>query len=355
MFFVTDEQLQTILTDYGFDVLIQSHCEIQTYDYEDKTFGRQIRCILKIILENEKKLIIKLKSEHDVQKDSFEQQCVFAMELLKRDIPTAKFYQHSDRYVSEYLIDGCHVLVSVEEFVEGEIQAIDEKIAYEVGALLAKTHVISEDGDLHVDARVIFNPFEANDLFFVEEFKSLGSALSDKNQEIYCEILQEYERKMSLLKPVLNETKYAVQGDISDSNLYMDSTSGLGIFDFNRSGDNYLFCDAVMQGVFLSRLMKVAPDMIQRCEHMKIKPEELILREFFLGYQKFRAFTDEQKQRIPILYSIISAFWGFDILFDEESLTKLVESADEFRIQRKLSDIKSKIFSDFGYEFAKFL
>ena len=38
-------------------------------------------------------------------------------------------------------------------------------------------------------------------------------------------------------------------------NLYQAASGEIGVFDFNRCGDNNLFCDAVMQAVFEARLM----------------------------------------------------------------------------------------------------
>ena len=60
---------------------------------------------------------------------------------------------------------------------------------------------------------------------------------------------------MNILSPLKECKKYAVQGDISNCNLYQNASEEIGVFDFNRSGDNILFCDAVMQAVFEARLM----------------------------------------------------------------------------------------------------
>lgn len=44
-----------------------------------------------------------------------------------------------------------------------------------------------------------------------------------------------------------------MQGDISACNLFIAENGEIGLFDFNRCGDNILFCDAVIAAFWMER------------------------------------------------------------------------------------------------------
>ena len=66
-------------------------------------------------------------------------------------------------------INGYDVIVTVEEFVSGELRCVDSDIAEKTGKLLAKTHNIAETNNFHVEKNVLFDPFADNDLFTVSD------------------------------------------------------------------------------------------------------------------------------------------------------------------------------------------
>ena len=80
-------------------------------------------------------------------------------------------------------------------------------------------------------------------------------------------------------------------------NLFQTLSGQIGIFDFNRCGDNNLFCDAFMQAVFEARLMEY-PDGAGD----KIRPE--ILSAFLRGYRsifliRLRISSMSRNHRLP--------------------------------------------------------
>ena len=141
------------------------------------------------------------------------------------------------------------------------------------------------------------------------------------DSNLYHSIAYEHDRLVSQIRPFGNEPRYAVQGDISDCNLYRTPDGHLGIFDFNRCGDSHLFFDAVMQGVFEARLMDYPNDLAGH-------QEEIILSSFMKGYQQVRPFSEEHKSVFPYLYALISAFWLGDMKWNENSLENAIESGD---------------------------
>ena len=101
----------------------------------------------------------------------------------------------------------------------------------------------------------------------------------------------------------------------------MTRTGEIGVFDFNRCGDNNLYFDAVMEALFVARLMDY-PEIIAGNQ------EQMILRAFLKGYHKERPFTERQKEVYPYLYAIISAFWLCDMKWNNDSLENAIKEDD---------------------------
>lgn len=208
--------------------------------------------------------------------------------------------------------------------------------ARKTGELLAKMHIISEDKNIHIDNDVLFNPFTDNDLFDFGAFASLESVLEDEDKILFDKIVDKYNMYMDILTPLKKYPRYAVQGDISDCNLYLTCQEDIGIFDFNRSGDNILFCDAVMQAVFEARLMDYPEDKGNDFG-------EEILTAFLEGYCSVRAFSKEEENWYPYLYAIIDAFWSADIRWNEDSLLNAHKAGDMEGVRRWLTIIWERL------------
>lgn len=147
--------------------------------------------------------------------------------------------------------------------------------------------------------------------------------MEDENIHLYQQIEASYQRRMETLAPLRERERYAVQGDVSDCNLFVTEDGGIGLFDFNRCGDNILFCDAVMQGVFESRLMDYDRELTETYS------EELFTR-FLRGYHSVKPFSDTEISMIPHMYAIITAFW-----MDRDGLPPLEQIAE--RIDQNLT------------------
>ncbi len=117
--------------------------------------------------------------------------------------------------------------------------------------------------------------------------------------------------------------------------LFRERYHQIGVFDFNRCGDNSLFFDAVMQAVFESRLMDYP-------EELDGHQEEIIFSSFLEGYQPVRPFTAEQKQAFPYLYALITAFWGVDMKWADSSRTKTVDDADDVTVHQWMKEISER-------------
>ncbi len=337
MFKIAPSVVASILHDYNISERISNISELQRYHYErDNPNSKEVRLILKVDFEDTPSVVIRLKNEKGVTTELIESQSRFSDILNQNGIHTPTQYRANGKFANPYSIDGYDVIVTVEQFVANEIKIVDESVALKTGELLAKTHAIAEQNDIHIKNDVLFNPFEHNDLFAFDTFITLENFFDDDNKILFRQIVDLYSSYLEVLAPLRKRRKYAVQGDISNNNLYLTQQGEVGIFDFNRAGDNILFCDAVMQSVFESRLMDYPIDKEDDFE-------KRISSSFWNGYRSVRDFTKEEQKLYPYLYAIIDAFWSFDILWSENSLLNLCKAGDRKHIKKQLSLILKRL------------
>ncbi len=337
MFQISPEEVASILQDYGITAGIKSLSELQRYYYEQEDpASKEVRLIVKIVLEDAPPLVIRFKNERDVTLSLIESQCRFARALQNEGIITPVQYMADGCYARWYTIGGYDVIVTLERFAEQEIRVVDESTARKTGELLAKTHNIAEKQGLHVDNPVLFDPFAHNDLFAFDAFSALADALAGEERALFDRITAQYDAYMAVLAPLREYPRYAVQGDISDCNLYLTPEGAVGIFDFNRSGDNILFCDAVMQALFEARLMDYP-------ENRDDAYEAKILTAFLEGYCAERPFSEQEQEWYPYLYAIIDAFWSFDLRWREDSLINAHEAGDRASVRRWLETVQQRL------------
>ena len=325
MFTVNKNDISSILKDFGIPSKITDFTELQRYHYEeDDPSSKEVRLILKVDLDNGQSFVVRFKNEDDVTLDIINAQSQFAKLLADQSIETPTAYMANGQYAQWYSINGYDVIVTVENFVDGELHTVDEGIAEKTGSLLARMHNIAEEADFHVQSDVLFDPLKRNDLFSFQAFEAQKDFLLVLDEALYHDIVQEYAHVFQKVRIFENEPRYAVQGDISDCNLYQTAEGRIGVFDFNRCGDNVLYYDAVMQAVFEARLMDYPKEIAG-------KQESIILSAFLKGYQKERPFTKEQREVFPYFYALVSAFWLSDMKWDENSLCHAVETGDTER------------------------
>ena len=337
MFTVTANDIDAILLDYG----ICGHCtdliELQRYHYEeDDPNSKEVRLIVKVETDFGSTLVIRFKNEADVTLDNINAQSKFAVLLEDNSIETPKVYHTNGQYARWYQIGGYEVIVTVEDFVTGELRVVDAETAEKTGQLLAKMHNIAEANDFHVQNDVLFDPLKRNDLFSFEDFEVHKDYLIAIDQGLYHEIVHMHVQLLQKVRCFENAPQYAVQGDISDCNLYQTAEGIIGVFDFNRCGDNVLYYDAVMQAIFEARLMDYPEGLAEN-------HEAVILPAFLKGYHQERPFTEKQVEGFPYLYALISAFWLIDMKWDEHSLANAVEKADSDAVLQWMKEIYNRI------------
>ncbi len=322
MFTVTAKEIDTVLRDFG----IAEHCagisELQRYHYEENDpASKEVRLIVKVRTESGRALVVRFKNEADVTLALIEEQSRFAAFLRENGIETPRLHASGAAYARPYRIGGYEVIVTVEDFVSGQLREVDAAAAEETGRLLARMHNIAEAGDRHVKNEVLFHPLRPNELFSFEDFAAREAYLSALDAAMYDGIVRGHARLLRELGALADEPAYAVQGDISDCNLYRTPDGTLGVFDFNRCGDNVLFYDAAMQAIFEARLMAYSAALAG-------DPEPVILPAFWKGYRRERPLTERQRAVWPALYALVTAFWSGDVLWGKQSLLSAVDRDD---------------------------
>lgn len=339
MFKVTLLDIRKILNEYQINEKATAFYELQRYDYTENNTSKEVRLITKVTFDNRSSVVIRFKNESNITKDMIEAQCNFAEMLLNKGIITPHNYSINGKYANVYNIDNYNVIVTVEDFCDSEVKVVDKKIAYMTGELLGKMHNISEQADMHLHTKTMFDPFDKNELFDISVFFENKDKLRLIDTALYddiANITNSYLKKISIFK---SEIRYAVQGDISLCNLYISSKGQLGVFDYNNSGDNILFFDAAMQAFFEATLMDYKDFSSDR--------EQSILSSFLNGYNHIRPFTNKQKEVFPYLYAILTAFEIGKMCYSDGNLKYLIRNnqIDDIRccmksIHKSLLDFK---------------
>lgn len=337
MFTVSKSDVQTILEQFGIREKIVELEELLRYRYEAYDPGsREVRLIVKIGFLDRTPLVVKFKNEEGVTRELIQAQILFSQHLDDCGIPTARFYWAADSYVLHLCLNDYEVFVTVEDFCDGEIKLVDLDLAEQTGRLLGLSHNISERDNCHVPGPVLFDPFGENDLFSYERFAALQGAFTGEDGDRFDRITQAYERHMAALAPLRDRPRYAVQGDLSDCNLFRAPNGQVGMFDFNRCGDNILFCDAIMEGVFEARLMDYGQELTESYARA-------VFVRFLRGYDRVRPFTDLEISLMPHLCALIAGFWLMDLSYGENSLSNLVEAGQAAEASAALARMERRI------------
>ena len=311
-----------------------------SYTGESGYFRRIVRCRF-----GAGDLVLKVRREEDVSLARLSSQCAFSEYLAGNGIPTARFlpvYASGEGawekagFAAALPAAGGSVLVTAERFCGGQLGAVTPELAEAAGRLLARMHNISERGGCHIEGRVLFDPFEENDLFSLEEFEAFLPSLSGENRRLAEAVSAQGRALLARLAPFRSLPRCAVQGDVADCNLFLTPEGELGVFDFNNCGDNAPYPDAVMHSVYMSRLMEYGRPADEALS------EELYAR-FWRGYTTVRPLSSQEAAAREEFVRLICAFWKFDLLFREDSFAALWKAGDEEGLFLRLMRMKQKL------------
>lgn len=304
--------------------------------YDDKT--SEMKVIIKIEFNNRDPLVVKFVREDRHPHNIIEKQSEFSEYLRSQGILTPKRYVSDDYYCIKYKLNDMCLDVTLEDYLGKEIKTINFELAYRIGQLIARIHNISEKGNFHIGANTIFNVTGYNEVIGYDEFVALGE--SEKiNLEMYQKIKKVYSDKLERIKLLWDKLpRYATQGDYSINNLTYIGEE-LGIFDYNIAGDETLVGDMVLEGLLTAKEMDLA-------ESLSDKDRMELFRCFYNGYIDERPLTFDEKNVLSYIYTISSGLWFTKIIFNENSLTKLVERNEYDKADLLLQEIYDTICQD---------
>jgi len=304
--------------------------------YNDKT--SEMKVITKIDFVNRSPLIVKFVREDKHLHDIIERQSEFSEYLRNQGILTPKRYTSGDSYCIKYKLCDMYLDVTVEDYFGEEIKTIDFNLAYKIGQLIARIHIISEKGNCHIGANTIFNVVGYNEVSGYDAFVELGEN-GKIDSEMYQKIKKAYSDKLERIKLLWDKLpKYATQGDCSINNLtYIGGE--LGIFDYNIAGDETLVGDIVLEGLLTANEMDLA-EGLSDTDHIEL------FRSFYDGYINERPLTVDEENVLSDIYAISSGLWFTKVVLNENSLTKLVERNECNKTDLLLQEIYDTLCKD---------
>lgn len=313
-FCVNPSAVQDVLAAYGVLSPVIRLSELRRYRYQQSDpASREIRLILRVQTADGTDLVLKFLNEQAHPQMQVEAQSAFSEHLCACGMPVSPRRRAGGAYTACFSLSGFSVYTTLEDFMENELAVMDESRIVMLGSALAAMHSIAERDGCHLPGDTLFDPFSENDLFSFSAFDALCRTLPAAEKPLVREISARYRRRTAQLSPLRARARYAVQGDLSNNNLYFTADGRIGFFDFNNCADAVLLSDAVMEGMLAARLSDFeAPVDAAAAEHLFLR--------FLAGYAAIRPFSAEDRRLIAALYALCDAFWRFDIEYADSSL-----------------------------------
>jgi Ser/Thr protein kinase RdoA (MazF antagonist) len=289
--------------------------------------------------------VIKLHHSKPMQTAIIEEQSRFSEKLRHEGINTAERFSVSNDFCHTIQLRGKLFNATLERYVGEEVKVIDEKMVKSMAELMAQMHICSEVHDLHLSTGTIWDMLSqsadiSRGYAYFKSLKDMPIKKSAKfDQLIYQDITNQYDKRLWALEKVqLKLPTFAVQGDFSTNNM-TNSDKGLSIFDYNIAGDEALICDAVIQGLFISREMDLKSGL-------KEADRSMLFDTFMSTYQKNRPISRVEREIMNDVYALANSFWFTPILFSDDSLKQRVDAGDVYAVNHLMDAIWQQLMTD---------
>ena len=329
---VQESVIHSVLELYGLDAAFSEQKEYINYNGEHG--DNLVKVILSVLLENGKRVVIKILHEQDdLLKDraKIEKQSAFSEFMRQNGIKTPMRYMANGRYCNEYIYNDLPCNVTVEDWCGEEIMEINTDISYKIGELMARMHILSLENKCEIGCGTLFSAAYWNDVDSFQDFCEIGKN-ENLNQTIIEQIKKLHDEKLEAIRAVWDRLpKAAVQGDISINNLVYGEDE-LIVFDYNNAGDEVLISDLVMEGLLTAYEMNLPEEADQSCR-------EQILPALLNGYLSIRKLSEEEANTAWIVYTIYHSLWFSRVVYNDDSLEKLVKKEDYAAANRLLAQM----------------
>ena len=322
--------IEKILTRYGFDAPVT---EQRPYIHAIEDNG-WMKLIYRVTLADGRMLVIKLLHEDKdlaAEGRKVEKQSGFSELLRSHGISTPARYRAEGRYCTDFSYHGLPCLVTVEDWCGEEIAVIDPETAGELGALMARMHLISLEHHCTIGHRTLFSAAYWND---VDNFPEFCKLTKDPrlDQVVVARIRSLREEKLERIRAVWETLpRAAVQGDISINNLTRTG-DGLTVFDYNNAGDEVLISDLVLEGLLTAYEMDLP-------EGSPEERREWLFPAFLRGYLSVRSLSEAECAAAWEVYTLYHGLWFSRVIYNDNSLDSLVKKGDYEAANRLLKQM----------------
>lgn len=332
---VQESVIHSVLELYGLDAAFSEQREYINYNGE---YGYLVKVILSVLLETGKRVVIKILHEQDdLLKDraKIEKQSAFSEFMRQNGIQTPMQYMANGRYCNEYVYHDLPCNVTVEDWCGEEILEINTDIAYKIGELMARMHILSLENNCEIGCNTLFSAVYQNDVDAFLDFCEIGK--NEKlDQAMVEQIKKLHDQKLEVVRAVWESLpKAAVQGDISINNLVYKEDE-LVVFDYNNAGDEVLISDLVLEGLLTAYEMDLPEGADQGYR-------ELIFPALLNGYLSIRKLSEQEANAAWIVYTLYHSLWFSKVVYNDDSLEKLVARGDYAGANRLLAQMLADI------------
>ena len=326
---IGEDAIKSILNLYGLEETFKEQKEYFNYQGEDG--DGYVKIILSVFLQNGKRIVLKILHERgDLLADraKIEKQSVFSAFMREHGIKTPVRYMANGKYCNEYIYKNIPCNVTVEDWCGEEITEINTEIAYKIGELMARMHILSLENHCEIGCGTRFSAAYWNDVDAFPQFCELCQN-EHLDQEIVAQIKKLRDEKLEAIRAVWDTLpKAAVQGDISINNLVYNEEE-LIVFDYNNAGDEVLISDLVMEGLLTAYEMDLPDGTDPVCR-------EQLFPALLRGYLSVRRLSREEAATAWLAYTLYHALWFSRIVYNEDSLQKLIQKEDYASANRLL-------------------
>ena len=313
-----------VLKRFGFAEAVGEPTVFLHEEYEDGYFKH----IIGVTTADGRRLVLKFVREFfdgclsdlSAQREILEKQCAFAAFLRENGILTTRYYRAEGSFCIETDCMGVPCTVTVEDYCGEEIREITEPLAFRIGALVAEMHTLSLKHGYRIGLNTLFSAAEKNDVDCTARFRTLAAS-DGIDPSVAAQIEAWIERRRAAMVAAWDTLpKSAVQGDISINNL-IDTPDGLLVFDYNNAGDVVLVSDLVLEGLLTAYEMDLNKDA-------PASVRERLFPAFLNGYLSVRKLTEAEQRIGWEIYTLYHALWFTRIVYNEDSLEKLLQRGD---------------------------
>lgn len=329
---VKESVIHSVLAQYGLDSAFSEQKEYIHYHGENG--DHLIKIILSILLENGKRVILKILREDDdllKERNKIERQSAFSEWMRQKGIQTPRRYMANGSYCNEFIYHEIPCHVTVEDWCGEEILEINTDISYRIGELMARMHILSLESRWEIGCGTLFSAAYQNDVDSFSIFCEIGKN-EHLDQTVVTQIKELHDEKLAALRAVWDSLpRAAVQGDLSINNL-VDGENGLIVFDYNNAGDEVLISDLVLEGLLTAYEMDLPAGADKNCR-------EQFFPALLNGYLSIRKLSEEEASTAWIVYTLYHSLWFSRIVYHDDSLEKLIEREDYAAANRLLAQM----------------